>query len=408
MSRDGHTSTAKSSIRARSRSPHGSASAQLQQSDLAGHGWDQMLGKDTHTQKQDKLQSSHGTVVPKVSSQSSGSGSGQPSPDADEDEEADSGGDDDSDEDDEDDEEAEHNAPSGNLTTNSNRIKSKETNTKSAGAKPSASRTGLGGRKNGLLESNGIKRRRDHSPGDLEINGQGDCNDTILDADRPVRKKMVIKKARSYETSDIISDDDDYGAVELISDSEGEDPDVEKLEEKLIIDEESYHAKRKQSFSSVCSGVTDLAQGLILSDMPFYDFEVQCDEAAFASGLPPTPDNEPQHRKRSDSSVRRVRFQDQLSGSGTSNSGDSDLRSDLFPDIYVQSSSLGFTMENGDEAGSIDNSGSDSEGSYWDLKSANPEQDKLDGQGGPSDCDDSDSSWSDYECMHSCKCNGFL
>lgn len=407
MSRDGYASTVQSSARARARvrSPRGSASTQLQQSDLAGHSWDHMQGKNIHTSKKTNMQGSHFVDVQTASNEASGSSSSQPSPDADGGEEADSAGDEDNDEDDE---EAEHIAPFGEPTTTSNRTKSKKTNDKSLSAKPSVSWTGPGVCKNEPIVSKGLKRRRDHSPGAAETNGQGDCNDSMLRADQPVRKKMLIKKNQPYGFSDVVSDDDDYAAVELISDSEGDDPDVEKLEEKQIIDEERLHAKRKQSFSSICSGVTDLAQGLILSDMPFYDFELQCDETAFASALLPTPNIEPQFRERCESSARRVRFEDQLSGSAMSNSGDSDLRSDLFPDIYVQSSSLGFSIENGDEAGSVDNSGSDSEGSYWDLKSGNLELDKLDGQDVPSDSEDSDNSSSDHECRHSSNCNGFF
>lgn len=267
----------------------------------------------------------------------------------------------------------------------------------SAGAKPSTSRAGLGGRKNGLLESKGIKRRRDQSLGAVETNERGDSSDSGLDGDPHVRKKMVLEETRPHEISHVISDEDDYAAVDFISDAEGEDPDVEKLEEIQIIDEEGSHAKRNKSFSSVRSGFTDLAQGLLLSDMPFYDLEADDDETAFALGLPLTPDNEPQHRKRSDSSARRVRFQDQRSSSGASNSGDSDLRSDLFPDLYVERTSLRY-MENGDVAGSAANSGSGSEGSYWDLKGGDLAQDKVDGQDVPGDGNDPDNSSSDYKC----------
>ncbi|KAI9876229.1 MAG: hypothetical protein M1830_006980 [Pleopsidium flavum] len=207
------------------------------------------------------------------------------------------------------------------------------------------------------------------------------------------------------------SDEDDYNGVDLISDSDEEEPEVEQLEEKMIIDSEDDNEAVIQSPRvsmgppSISSGGWDgfdLDDGVFLSDVPFFDEQISRNDpnllneiaiynaASFFEGLDsqgldceavtsPTP--------------RRVRFEEEVRQYSDSTSTDgSDEDEDGFPDLFMHQDSLdpGFRLmienDNDEDDG---HSLTDGEGSYWDLKDRDDfefEKHGLDGHDGSSSC----------------------
>lgn len=105
---------------------------------------------------------------------------------------------------------------------------------------------------------------------------------------RKVSKKQVREGVPVLDGSD----DEDYAGVDLISDSEEEEPGVEHLEEKMIIDsidteEENGLFEGGSMFPPLQSGSSDEAwegfdvdDGLLFSDAPFFDDQVSHDETS--------------------------------------------------------------------------------------------------------------------------------
>lgn len=128
------------------------------------------------------------------------------------------------------------------------------------------------------------------------------------------------------------SDDDVYNRVDLISDSEGDEPNVEQLEERNIIEsEEADNLNAAPAYPEASDGWEgfELEDGLFLEDAPFFDEqygrtdsnildrEMELFQSAsifdeFPSPPPPAP------------SPRRVRFKEPI----TQLSDDSDMDSD--------------------------------------------------------------------------------
>lgn len=106
-------------------------------------------------------------------------------------------------------------------------------------------------------------------------------------------RKVSKKRVREGVTVVDGSDDEDYAGVDLISDSEEEEPGVEQLEEKMIIDsidteEENGLFEGGSMFPPLRSGSSDevwegfdLDDGLLFSDAPFFDDQVSHDETNF-------------------------------------------------------------------------------------------------------------------------------
>lgn len=140
-------------------------------------------------------------------------------------------------------------------------------------------------------------------------------------------RKVSKKRTREGVTAVDGSDDEDYAGVDLISDSEEEEPAVEQLEEKIIIDsidteEESglfeggsmFPPLRSCSSDEAWEGF-DLDDGLFLSDAPFFDDQIgdadlsglaneieMFNSATFLDNIPPSVFPE----------TRRVRFAEPL------------------------------------------------------------------------------------------------
>lgn len=106
-------------------------------------------------------------------------------------------------------------------------------------------------------------------------------------------RKVSKKRAREGVTVEDGSDDEDYAGVDLISDSEEEEPGVEQLEEKIIIDsidteEENGLLEGGSMFPPLRSGSSDevwegfdLDDGLLFSGAPFFDDQVSQDDSSF-------------------------------------------------------------------------------------------------------------------------------
>lgn len=124
------------------------------------------------------------------------------------------------------------------------------------------------------------------------LNGtNGSRKRRLEDSDDDARYRNVSKK-RVREGVTVVdgSDDEDYAGVDLISDSEEEEPGVEQLEEKMIIDsidteEENGLFEGGSMFPPLRGGSSDevwegfdLDDGLLFSDSPFFDDHVSHDE----------------------------------------------------------------------------------------------------------------------------------
>lgn len=154
------------------------------------------------------------------------------------------------------------------------------------------------------------------------------------------------------------SDDDVYNRVDLISDSEEDEPNVEKLEERNIIEsEEAYDVNTTPPSFETSDGWEgfELEDGLFLDDVPFFDeqygrtdsnildSEMELFQSAsifdgFPSPTPPSP------------SPRRVRFKEPISQL----SNDSDMDSDngdinvLFHPVAIPTVPSGKDIDFGD------------------------------------------------------------
>lgn len=178
-----------------------------------------------------------------------------------------------------------------------------------------------------------------------------------------VGKKSVKRSRNSF-----VSDDDDYSGVDLISDSEGDEPDVEVAEEQAIIESEEedddYASPQLQADDDKSSwGGLDM-----FDDNPDLFFGEQIVRPAIPDIFTvPTgwmteagSDDESQPE-----TARRVRFD--LSDTDTAVS---EIEDNIFPDIFLEQGSLdpGFrrTIEN-DQNKDNDDPPSD-DGSYWDFR----------------------------------------
>lgn len=184
----------------------------------------------------------------------------------------------------------------------------------------------------------------------------------------------------TVETSkDIDVDDDDYRGVDLISDEsdlEQQEDFLEKQEELLIINEEEqepnlFDSARRFSLGSSGSCSFDFATTL---DEDFFANN-DLPDVAFGEffGLEPEPSTpEPfESRKYSDSSVKRVRFDDEVRISDSSSSTTSELDSTIFPDLFMEQDKLPHSLyqmiENDADADMGNITSSDGENSYWDF-----------------------------------------
>jgi hypothetical protein len=172
----------------------------------------------------------------------------------------------------------------------------------------------------------------------------------------PVLAKKSIKRPIAGDNSS----DDDYAGVDLISDTEEDEPDVEVAEEQAIIESEEDN-----NDDAVLQPDNDDDQ----SSWAGFDLD---DEPTFGGGDPhfdeqtsrtSTPNMYAEATAWEATSNRRVRFD-------LSDSDSSDTEVNIFPDIFLDQNSLDpqfrQTIEN-DHNNDNDDPPSD-EGSYWDFR----------------------------------------
>ncbi|KAF2843713.1 hypothetical protein M501DRAFT_1013051 [Patellaria atrata CBS 101060] len=185
----------------------------------------------------------------------------------------------------------------------------------------------------------------------LSNNPQG-----LLSYEGVLPSKKLLEQGLQVSDNAIESSDDDYAGVELVSDSEDNEPDMEKLEEQMIINSEAGLDlfSRRDSISSIGSDMFDFA---LIGGEPldpegdFFDIPSTIEEVAELTGFDPfkaTPTSN--GRKPSDGSTRRVRFDledskvpedaevAEVSDSSSSTSSGAD--SALFPDLFLQQDQL--------------------------------------------------------------------
>lgn len=191
----------------------------------------------------------------------------------------------------------------------------------------------------------------------------------------------AFKTPSVLATSDIQSDDDDYNEIDLISDSDEAEPDMEKFEERVIIDSEDDE-KSNVGFPIIPSGPPiisgdewqgfDLDGSVFLSDVPYFEEQIgRTDPDTLATEVALYNTTSTNYRPSSSPlPSRRVRFvDDNHHPSSSTNLGTLDFDQDIFPDLFVQQDSLDPTfrklIENDQDADTQSLIGS--EGSYWDL-----------------------------------------
>ena len=189
------------------------------------------------------------------------------------------------------------------------------------------------------------------------------------------------KTAKSeMEDVAVISDDEDnYDAVDLISESDNDER-LEEEEERLIIrsEEEIEHGKRangpKLASPESWEGFPDSGAPPV-EDTFFSEHFARTDPYSSNELYPPEPKvNRENSSAQTPTATRRVRFADEVGGMSSSSSHESETDHDDFPDLFMQPSrannSLHALFEN-------DGASSDSEGSYWDLGYHDEEQLEL-------------------------------
>ena len=175
--------------------------------------------------------------------------------------------------------------------------------------------------------------------------------------------KKASRPRRDTATSEGIEDDDNYDAVDLISETDDEE-DLEREEEKIIIDSEEEHDKpkvdkRSRSRSSSAEGWDGFPADATPGDAPFFDEHFgrteQCGE--FELHSPTQLDDGKVSEEARTPPKRRVRFVDESPrrSSSSSTSGGSEIDADAFPDLFLQQDRLDPTfrqmIENDNEDG---------------------------------------------------------
>jgi hypothetical protein len=206
-----------------------------------------------------------------------------------------------------------------------------------------------------------------------------------------------------------LTDDDDYAGVDNVDVSEEDDQELTVLEEKYIIDSEQRSGlSRRDSQSSSESEF----RRVWLDQGAFDYFPLYGEEEETSKEPPPSRDdtfvhNSNSHNKRkgSESSAKRVRFQEHLPGSETETS-DTEADSAIFPDLFHPGNSQHLPSSGGSHVHARSNSAcaSDTDSSYWDFTLDNGER-RVDSHSGQQFSQASDESVesepgsSGYECM---------
>jgi hypothetical protein len=223
-------------------------------------------------------------------------------------------------------------------------------------------------------------------------------------------KPLLAYKESDHEAHEnaVESDDEDYSGVNLIPEDESDVDFLEQQEETFILQEEQqattllneYRDARRLSLESCISDnifdVTAPLDETFISGLPDFGFAQFFEPDA----LPASPDLAAK-RKYSDSSTKRVRFDDEVQVSDSSSSESSELDSSVFPDLFLEHDQLPpilhhlLEIDNDDDDGDFASPQSDA--SFWDFGLDEPRIT----QAGHSDDTDDDSSVgsSGYDCM---------
>lgn len=181
---------------------------------------------------------------------------------------------------------------------------------------------------------------------------------------------------KNYENAIESDDDEDYSGVNLIP--EEDDIEMEEQEESYILQEEQqatsllnqFRDARRLSLNSTASddifNVTAPLDDTFISSLPDFGFAQFFEpEALPESPLPAVK------RKFSDSSAKRVRFEDELKVSDSSDSESSELDSSVFPDLFLEQDKLPPILHQLMEFDPDDDDGDMaspmSDGSFWDF-----------------------------------------
>ncbi|KAF2445120.1 hypothetical protein P171DRAFT_360013 [Karstenula rhodostoma CBS 690.94] len=178
----------------------------------------------------------------------------------------------------------------------------------------------------------------------------------------------------------IETDDEDYSGVNLVpEDDDSEIEDIEQQEESFIIQEEEH------STSALINQFND-ARRLSLDSLAsdnIFDFTAPLDQTydvnhtdmGFARFFEPAPiPTSPEvvaKRKFSDSSTKRVRFDDEVQMSDSSSSSSDELDSSLYPDLFLDQDKLPASLsqlleyDHDEDYGDYDSPAS--EMSFWDF-----------------------------------------
>jgi len=236
-------------------------------------------------------------------------------------------------------------------------------------------------------------------------------------------KPLLKYKESATENMDgsehaIETDDEDYSGVNLVPEDDDSDMEgMEQQEESFIIQDEEHHATalisqfndaRRLSLDSHAS------DDIFNLTTPFDDsFGVNNIDLGFARFFEPPPlptSPEVSKRKFSDSSTKRVRFDDEVQMSDSSSTSSSELDSSLYPDLFLAQDKLPPSLsqlletDHDEDNGDYDSPGSDM--SFWDFA-----QDEVQSNPhvAPEADESSDAGSSGYESMlMSCACAVFV
>ncbi|KAF2033635.1 hypothetical protein EK21DRAFT_86120 [Setomelanomma holmii] len=394
-------------------------------SDLGGHHQDRKLMHDSTTTKgfSDQRRTSRDTAPASIH-HTEGRGDGQSTTEgtANEDDEEDSSTAQDAEQDDED--EADVLAPSRGLGKGKGRGKrpvirvepvDEEATEDDDDDETASNGTGLIPSKhpvNQLLMNN--KKRTFSNLSSTSVLFGDDSTDQEFPRRKMARKlsNAVTKPLLTYRETDdelhenaIESDDDeDYSALNLIPDDDDDMDIMEREEESFILQEEQqattllneFRDARRLSLESCVSdnifGVTAPIDESFISNLPDYGFAQFFEPEA----LPASPDPAAK-RKYSDSSTKRVRFDDEVQVSDSSSSESSELDSSVFPDLFLEQDKLPpiltqlLEIDHDDDDGDFASPQSDA--SFWDF---GQEESRITEAENSDDADDSGES-SGYE-----------
>lgn len=221
-------------------------------------------------------------------------------------------------------------------------------------------------------------------------------------------EKDIVGEAEDEQGTN--DEDEDYSGVNLISDDESDIDKIEQLEETFIIDDEHHHVPG--FFNNAFNDARRLSLDTQGSE-DIFDFDAalggtlytpaNLQDVGFGQFFEPEPrpaSPEPMaKRKFSDSSTKRVRFDDEVQVSDSSSESSSELDSAIFPDLFLQQdklpASLYQLMEEDNDTDNGDYSESASEHSFWDF---GQEDNRNSAHGNAADSDDSsDPGSSGYE-----------